>query len=786
MSVQGLGITSCIRSEDRRNPDVARTMPGSPRPHQASNRFLFSLNRPSTASSDMPQSMASTVSPAAHRFDLQSPKQQPPPEPRKRRPLFPPPPFRTPDPRASLSVFLAPSALPKDCRPESTDITFKAHLSLLRRLTLDPFEAHNRYFFVHKPLARVNAVLATALFNIPAVDNHAAGAMSPDLRAAVMYIACNSQRSVYGMAFAGQMKSLYKSGPAADGLLGDLIINGGGGLSLREIAALDFAQELAASPPAITEATRRRLIDDLDIEDQHLERQVAGVVSYSTFMSRAFGALDVELSYDAVKYASTNLSHGLLWNSAGRHFSPDSIDDFTEPERNSRRESGRIRGGVSKRIPNFISSSVTLPRLLSEANRTQDSWMRAAWIPKAGKLLEMNDCIKASFGFHPFYLSVSAVLGEPMRRALLFGAKELLFLEGEISRRLKFIVCYVSSVCLGRSRQQSSTKNAISFAGRGKPPRPTPRSTTSVDVPVTASREQVLEPHGSDQSQLDVSNSPKVPSVEDVDAASAPVPAPVPVPVPVPVPIATSTSAETQIGYDPIAIITAHAAFLACRYGATAAELSAAVDEKKVQEAMQRYAAQSDDDADMVAYPLGFPLTKKDCAVVLLAHAMAKSPPEITTEHIQYIESAFGRSPFAQRARGGRTCHRATLEVVGATSMWALLERYCAAAVTYDIDFSANLYFSGGAAEPVITHFACSPTGREIGLALSEKRPRTMPWIIERTNTYRVSPSPRQKDRFRVRSRKRSTSFLSTTGDRVNRLFNGMTATARSGKTDKM
>jgi hypothetical protein len=107
--------------------------------------------------------------------------------------------------------------------------------------------------------------------------------------------------------------------------------------------------------------------------------------------------------------------------------------------------------------------------------------------------------------------------------------------------------------------------------------------------------------------------------------------------------------------------------------------------------------------------------------------------------------------------------------------MWGLLERYCASALTFDTDYSANLYFAGGPAEPDVTEFACGPIGLELGLKLAKQRPRTMPWILERANTTRVSTTGgvRPKDLLRGRGRKRSTSFLSTTTDRVGRFFMG-------------
>jgi alkylhydroperoxidase family enzyme len=715
-----------------------------------------------------------------------------------------------------MSSFLSSSALPADCRPESVDVTFKAHLSLLRRLTTDPFESHNRYMFIHKPLARANAVLAASMLTIPDGDSSSSSGspMSAELRSAVMYVACNSFRSVYGMAYAGQMKSVYKSGAPPDGQLSSLVINGLG-LSPEEDAALDFAQKLSSLPPAMMDASCHRLLSDAgptpdsSQDSAHLlERQVTGVVAYAAFMCRAHGALDVELSYEAVKYAATNLSHGLQWNSAGRHFNFDTIEDITDEAGVTREGTGSHRGRPhARRLPNLISSSVTVPRLLTEANRAQDSWLRAAWIPKAGKLLEINDCIKSSFGFFPFYLSVSAVLGETQRRALLYGARELLFLEGEVSRRLKFIISYVTSLYLDNPLRPSSgamerpNGEADSEVTFGASSRPLPRSTYTVDTPdigIGFVQRRNLKRRGSLSTIVETSEDFGVDEFRGVGMGSGSKRG---IALEGPSDVESSSmatfvnaggigfkestvqendataAAKRRNSYNGVDIIKAHAAFLACRYGATAAELVAAADEKKVIEAMERYLSQADDDNDLVAFPVGFPLTKKDCAAVLLAHSLAKTPPDIPAERLQFMESAFGKPAHGPRARGGRSCHRATLEVLGASSMWGLLERYCVGAVTFDVDYSANLYFAGGPAEPTITEFVRGAVGREIGLILGRCTDGVggsiAPWVLERANTYRASGggSIPFKDRFMNRSRKRSVSFLSSTGERMSRII---------------
>lgn len=66
----------------------------------------------------------------------------------------------------------------------------------------------------------------------------------------------------------------------------------------------------------------------------------------------------------------------------------------------------------------------------------------------------------------------------------------------------------------------------------------------------------------------------------------------------------------------------------------------------------------------MTAYPVKFPLTMKDCAAVLMGHALARSPADMSAEVLQFMESSFSGTTHMNRGRGGRTSHRATLEVL--------------------------------------------------------------------------------------------------------------------------
>lgn len=742
---------------------------------------------------------------------------------RQSRTLQPLPAFRKPDPRSSVKAFLLPSALPAGCRPESVDVAFKSPLALLRRLTLDAFEAQHRYMFIFKPLAKVNIVLSNALLDVPGGDlaSSTESPMTPELRAAIMYVACNSFRSVYGMAYAGQMKSVYKANPPGLQVMGKMII-AGLGFSEEENNALDFAQQLSLLPASeLGGACRASLTragnSPADMKRDRaalLERQVAGVVSYAAFMCRAYGALDVDLSYDAVKYAASTSSNGLHWNSAGRHFNFDAGDEMEGHVGTSNKEKpspAKREGRAHKRrLPNLISSSVTVPRLLADVVRVRETWLQTALVPKGGALLEMNDCIASWFGFTPFYLSVSVVLGEEQRRALLFGCKELLFSEGELSRRLKFIVCYVSSLHIGGGGNRKSDpvpgmqrrsseiggkdgKGGLngSFMMRRRSARPTSVLSTIDEEMETVEEEEELtiaipkfddRPAEKDEnlSRPRENSTARGSSGQFERRGSTPRQG------------AKCTASDGDV-YDGAGIIQAHAAFLACKYGATAAELTAVADEKSVVEAMERYLAQAEDDTDLVAFPVGFPLTKKDCAAVLLAYSLAKSPPDISAARLQFIESSFGKSPFAHRARGGRNCHQAALEIIGATSMWGLLERYCAGAVTFDVDYSANLYFGEGeGCEPEIASFCRSPAGKKIGLAQNYKRfkqgkswrkevgsetsDEPAPVMLDRHSSgYRNHKKPLELEPDHLGSRssggKRSVSFLSNAGSRVGRIM---------------
>lgn len=630
-----------------------------------------------------------------------------------------------------VRAFLAPSAVPRGCAPESTDVGFRAHVGLLRRLTLDVFDI-NRWLFVYRPLARVNAVLEVALLGV--VEEGKGGwGVGGVLRSAAVYVAGNACGSVYVAALACEMKSVMKARPAAEGCLPEAVLHGAG-LTEREVAALDFAQEVVGLGSAVSEGTRRAMLDADADNDGKIERHVAGVAAYGAFLSRLTGAIDAELTYDAVQYASHNLQ-GLPWKPSGGHFRIEAMDDVgldgafqddtaggggsasakktrsvagvmgirrSGRERNRDRHGSRARRGGVRRVSHFLTSSFTAPKTIADAVKATEAWMKLADMPAPGQIFEMKDAINRAWGFEPFYLSTAAVAGENMRRALLYGAKELLFEEKDISKRIKFIVCYVLSTGQEQARL-----------------------------------ERQIRVNGGDPSRVDVV-------------------------------MQSSASIYARRDYDALSIMSAHAAFLACKNGSTPGELAAAVDFPRVRAAMDRYLQHKDQ--NLTSFPLGFPLTKKDCAAVLVAHSLVSTPPKITDETLAAFEAAYG-SEVRPGNRGGRTCHSAFLEIVGAGSMWSALERYAVATLAFDIDPTSAIVFGTGRAESIIVNFARSSVGREIGLSLGLDEIRGTRSRADskasRMSSMRVSVAAKSKRGYG----KRSSSVLSAGTTRVVRML---------------
>lgn len=646
---------------------------------------------------------------------------------RKRRPVR----RLTPAPRpallekdcASVTEFLRSAAVPAGCAPESVDTAFKAHSSLLRKTTLDSFDL-NRYLFTYKPLARVNAVFATALLAVIEIDQKSFP-MSPALRSGVMYIAGNAHRSVYVMTYAAQLKSTMRSRPPTEGILPAMVLEGQY-LADKEVAALDFAQELSGANAAVSEGTRRRVIDGDAESDGRLERLVSGASAYAAFLACLTSTVDIELTHASITYATNNL-HCLPWKSSGAPvnvgFLDDEMGDFglsnvpsgfsskyrpkrerlslnRHYDRHNRERGGRGRHRGIRRVSQFFAASVMGPKTVTDVNRITETWMKASGVPRQGHLFDINDEICSLFGFHPFYFSTAAMEREAVRRAFLFGAKELLFSEKEISKRLKFIICYVLSS--GKERQRIvDSENSRSFQKQG------------------------------------VHNGHSI------------------------------TSVYSQRQYDSLSIMSAHAAFLGCKYGATPAELVAASDASRVRSAMERYAQYPN--MNWSTRSIGFPLTKRDCAAALIAHSLLQEAPCILERDLRSFENAFG-GPMKGPEFSSRPSRRALMEIIGTASMWSAFERYATGTLAFDIDCTSNMVFGTGRAEPIISEFCRGSEGRKIGLSLATSECRDVMRVRSDSKASRQSSLRPSMKSGKSIYRKRTSSALNSS-TRVGRLF---------------
>lgn len=609
------------------------------------------------------------------------------------------------------------------------DTAFKAHSSLLRKITMDPFEL-NRYLFAYKPLAKVTAVLSTALLAVVDIDQKSFP-MSLGLRTAALFVSGNAHRNVYVMTFAAQLKSIMKSRPSTEAILPAMVLEGQH-LSEKEIAALDFAQEVSSPNATVSESTRRRILDADAESDGRLERLVSGVSAYGSFLSCLTSTMDIELSHAAIQYATNNLQ-GLPWKSSGAPvnvgFMDDDMADFDSTnaqtplssskyrpkrerlsltrnyDRHTRDRTTRSRSRGIRRVSQFFTSSLMGPKTLTDVNRITENWMKSANVPPAGQLFDINDEIHALFGFHPFYFSTAAMEGEVMRRAFLFGAKELLFEEKEVSKRVKFIICYVLSSGKERRRILDSD-HSRSFEKQG------------------------------------VHNGHSISSV------------------------------YTTRAYDSLSIMSAHAAFLACKYGATPAELVAASDGSRVRSAMERYTHQQS--ANLSSYSIGFPLTKRDCAAILIAHSLLQETVQISDVDLRLFESTYG-SAMKNNEYSSRPSRRAFLEIIGTASMWSAFERYATGSLAFDIDCSSNMVFGSGRAEPTISEFVQSMEGRKIGLSLSASECRDVTRVRSDSKASRTSSLRPSMKKNRRLYRKRTSSALNT-GTRMGRIFASVTS----------
>lgn len=659
---------------------------------------------------------------------------------KKRRPIR----TLTPAPRpalldkdcASVTEFLRPAAVPVGCAPESVDTAFKAHTTLLKKLTLDSFDL-NRYLFAHKPLAKVNAVLATTLLAVVEID-HKSFPMSPSLRSAVMYVAANAHRSVYVMTFAAQAKSIMRSRPPAEGSMPAMVLEGEG-LSDIEVAALDFAQEVSSANAVVIENTRRRVIDTDASNDGRLERLVTGVAAYASFLACLTSTIDIELTHASITYATNNL-HCLPWKSSsaavnvgffgdemadfGPSQSPSGFGSKYRPKRerlslnknyDRHNRDKSVKGGRARsirRVSQFFASSLMGPKTVTDVNRITESWMKIAGVPPPGQLFDINDEICSLYGFHPFYFSTAAMEGEAMRRAFLLGAKELLFSEKEVTKRLKFIVCYVLS----------SVKE----------------------------RQRILD--------SDHSRSFEKPGVHNGHSI---------------------TSVYSHRTYDSLSIMSAHAAFLGCKYGATPAELVAASDVSRVRSAMERYA--QDQNLNWSSHSIGFPLTKRDCAAILIAHALLQEAPCILERDLQAFENAFG-GPVKGSEYSNRPSRRALMEIIGAASMWSAFERYATGTLAFDIDCTSNMVFGSGRAEPIISEFCKGNEGRKIGLSLGSSEGRDVMRVRSDSKASRTSSLRPSMKSSKSIYRKRTSSALNSS-TRVGRMFSGPSPESRGKRS---
>lgn len=567
--------------------------------------------------------------------------------------------------------------------------------------------------------------MATALQAVVEVDQKNFP-LSATLRSAVLYVTGNAHRSVFVMTVSAQLKSIMRSRPPAETLLPAVVLDGHN-LSDLEVAALDFAQELSSPQAVVSEATRRRLFEADANGNGRLERLVSGVAAYGAFLASLTGTIDVELTHASIQYAANNLLY-LPWKSSGAPvnvgFLDEDLGDFGSgnvpsgfgskyrPKRErlslnrnydrhnrDRGGSGRTRARGIRRVSQFFSASLMGPKTVTDVNRVTETWMKATGVPAPGQLFDINDDIYSMYGFHPFYFSTAAMDRENVRRAFLFGAKELLFAEKEVTKRLKFIICYVLSSGKERRRILDSD-HSRSFEKQG------------------------------------VHNGHSI------------------------------TSVYSQRTYDALSIMSAHAAFLACKYGAAPAELVAASDRSRVRSAMERYS--QDKNQSWSHHSIGFPLAKRDCAAILIAHSLLQESPCILRQDLQYFEESFG-SPGKSPEYNNRPTRRALLEIIGCASMWSSFERFAIGTLAFDIDCSSNMVFGPGRAEPVVSAF-CRGEGRRIGLSLATSECRDVTRGRSDSKASRTSSlRPNMKSSKRL-YRKRTSSALSSSS-RVGRMF---------------
>eukprot|EP00178_Gracilaria_changii_P024932 TRINITY_DN756_c2_g1_i1.p1 TRINITY_DN756_c2_g1~~TRINITY_DN756_c2_g1_i1.p1 ORF type:complete len:785 (+),score=147.27 TRINITY_DN756_c2_g1_i1:334-2688(+) len=620
---------------------------------------------------------------------------------------------------ASITQFLRPVTLPMDCVPETADTSFKAHCSLLRKIALHHFEL-NRYLFAYKPLARVHAVMAATLLS-PAHIDSSTFPMSSLLRTAVMYLAGNSYRNVYVMTYAAQLKSIHRSTPPAQGIMPSVLLKGHH-LAPSELLALDFAQQLLSDEYAVSEAISKRFIDMHANEVCVLDRYVAATCAYGAFLSTLTSTLDLELTHAAIQYASTNLQ-GLPWKSSAAPlnvgFTDDDLDNF----------------GSSTHHSTFGAKVRPMKERFSLHNNYHRHNQNGRSRPRA--IRKMSHFLSQSIITPKIIADVNRVTENWMSNAHIPSPGQLFEANDFICHVFGFEPFYFSTQSMAGEPMRRAFLYGCTELLFGE--RDIPRRLKFILCYVLSS--------GRERRRIDADHTKSFETQGVHNGRSI-------------------TSVYKQRPYDALSIMSAHAAYLACKYGSSAAELVAATDVSRVRSAMERYRKRSD--LNMHTRLVDFPLPKRDCAAIVLAHSLLQESPCISEVELLAFEASFGSTKDTDQA--SRNSRRAFLEVLGTACMWSSLERYATGVLAFDIDCTSNLVFGTGRAEPTITEFCQSVEGKKIGLSLAVGddgklvRARSDP---KATRAQSLRSAARSKKRLH---RKRTSSVLST-GLRVARMF---------------
>lgn len=622
---------------------------------------------------------------------------------------------------ASITNFLRPALIPVGYSPDSVDSSFRPHRQLLRKTTLDDFDL-NRYLFAYKPLARVNAVLAATLLNISACDQKNC-AMSAALRSAVMYITGNSHRSLYVMTYAAQLKCSSRPQPAAEGILPGMVLEGKG-LSDIEVTALDFVQELSSTSASISDVTREKIFQG-DYEGT-LERVVTGTSAYGAFLSCLTSTIDIELTHSSIQYATLHLD-GLPWKASGSPVNVDFVnDDITDFG------SGNGATASSKYKPKRERLSLT---------RNYDRHARSK---QGSRIRPLGLRIVSHFFSSALGSRTSTDVGKTtenwMKVAGVPSAGNLFDMNDDILSLYGFHPFYFSTAAM----ENEMTRRALLFGVKELLFKETdiPLRLKFILCYVLSSgkeRRRIVDPENSRSfERRGVHNGHSINSVY----------------------------AERK--YDAMSIMSAHAAFLACKYGARPAELVAATDASRIRSAIERYSVQGEK-SGLSTHGLNFPLSYKDCAAVLIAHSMVKENAFISETDLNTFSNSFKTRHSRDSDLTGQS---ALMEIIGAASMWSCLERYAVGTLGFDIDCTSNMVFGMGRAESTISEFCLSNDGRRIGLSLgaNENRDKARSDCDDATLRTATRQTTTHVGSAKKSSKKRTSSALSSSS-RVGRLF---------------